>query len=787
VKVFVETSANIRQDFGTGDKDVLAFGEFVLDRGRKTLLRAGVPVALKPKVYDLLCLLIDHQDRVVSNAEIMDALWPRQDIDESNLGKMVYELRQALGDGALVQNLPRRGYRFAGEISLPPLEPIDSVATRADEPASPPTSLASRRRLVVPLALVGIALMTVLMIWLGPLNDPTTPEAAPVFSFSPTRIAVLPFKDFSPEGDQQFLGDGLADTLLRAFTGVEELSVIARASAFAYRGRDIATVARDLEVGSVLDGSVQRSGDQLRIAVQLVRTSDLRQIWSHSFDRDASDIFATQDEIAAQVLDALLGAEMLGIAGPRSARTSTEVHDLFLQGRELWQQRQAAAIRRSIELLSQAVDLDPEFLEARSELATALYLSPDLSRLEKIDLIEPELEAVFAVNPEDPQALAIHGLLLLDEGQMAAGRAGLRRALDIRPNDVNFLGWLAGSYEASGLIGMAARYNRRAFELDPMNLFARSRLMNVLLAERSPDALVLARQTVRLFPDEPLAWALLLRTYRTSSDDVGAVLAAVDALEHVAEPEYFVFEIAYGFNLLGDFELADRWRAVIPQYRPAVQREFHWRTARGDLVGFLEHVDGLMQRHGQTPELLAWHARALISVGAYEEAREVLTQIQENGAELSDPENVNWAQVETPILLAALAQREGDVERAEELERSLQPIIDITTADSPQGALEYAYFLAYARGRYEEAVSYRLQYAWEHMELLPMVRHIPFWADFESVAAGRAVIEDLERRRARDLERLRDVEIPWLMEPEQWLDGRRDVHDWPGRPSPRND
>lgn len=625
----------------------------------------------------------------------------------------------------------------------------------------------ARRSLAVPLALL-VLLLIVLLSWLGPLSDRTEPEASLYLNYSPTRIAVLPFKDFSPEGDQQFLGDGLADTLLRTFAGVEELSVIARASAFSYRDRDIATVARDLEVGSVLEGSVQRSGDQLRIVVQLVRTSDQRQIWSQTFDRAARDIFATQDEIAAQVLDALLGAEMLGIAGPRSARTSTKVHDLFLQGRELWQQRQAAATRRSIELLSQAVDLDPEFLEARSELATALYFSPDLSRLEKIDLIEPELEAVFAAHPEDPQALAIRGMLLLDEGQMAAGRAALRRALEMRPNDVNFLGWLAGSYEASGLIGRAARYNRRAFELDPMNLFARTRLLSVLLAEQSPEALALARQNVRMFPEASMAWSWLVLSLRVSGDDVGTVLAAVDALDYVAEPSFFIFQIAYVFNLLGDFELADRWRALLPGYSAPLQQEFFWMTARGQRSAALDYIEEMIERHGRTPVLLVWYARALIGMDAYEEARDVLTGLMEAGPDWNDPENLNWAQVEILILLAGMHQRLGAIERAEELEIKVQRVLAFVTEDWPTGALDQYFFLDYARQRFDQAAARDMSHDWRPRELLHMVRHIPMWFDYASVPTGRAHIAELELQVAQDLERLRSLDIPWLLEPEQW-------------------
>lgn len=767
----MEESAKDQQSLNAAGGHVLAFGEFVLERDSKRLLRCGEPVPLKPKVYDLLCLLLDQRGRVLSRNELMDALWPRQDIEPSSLTQAVYELRRALGDAGLIENLPRRGYRFAGEVRAP----APAHAAPTPEIARPEP----RRRLAVPAAvpalvpvLVLVLASVVLVHWLGQRGDRAEPAIASAAAFSPTRMAVLPFEEFSPDGGQPFLGDGIADSLLRVFTGVEELSVIARASAFAYRGRDIATIARDLEVGSVLQGSVQRSGDRLRITVQLVRTSDQRQLWSQAFDHDAHDIFAAQDEIATQVLRALLGSDVLGIASLPSMRTSTEAHDLYLQGRELWQQRQAASIGRSVELLEQAVALDPDFAPARSELATALYLAPG-SRLEKLPRIEAELERALALDPEDAQAHAIRGLLLLDEGRLADSRVALRQALVLRPNDVNILGWLASSYSSAGMLSSAARYTRRAYELDTMNLFARTRLIGLLLAENPPEAVALARQTVRLFPESSLAWTWLIDALDRQGNFEAAVLAAVDALDHVTEAETFVFAIARGFNELGELELADRWRARVPDFRPSVFREFQWLTARGNVQGLVEIVREAMAQHGEVPALLMWQGRALISAGAYDEAWEVLNRVLAAGPALDDPRNVSWAQAEIPILLAGLAHRRGEQARADELEAKVLPVIEFVELDWPLGASEKRFFLDLAMGRYEQAAG-RMQKLGAAMEpvTVHMVEHFAFWRPLGATAEAQAFIEEMQRELARQLQRLRAVEIPWLLEPEQWPGSR---------------
>ena len=587
-------------------------------------------------------------------------------------------------------------------------------------------------------------------------------------SYSPTRIAVLPFDDFSPGRDQQFLGDGIADTLLRTFAGIEGLNVIARASAFSYRGRDVATIARDLEVGSVLEGSVQRAGDRLRIVAQLVRTADQSQVWSLSFERPAGDIFAIQDEIAAQVVEALLGAEVLGVEQPRLARTSTEAYDLYLKGRELWQRRETATVVEAVALLEQAVALDPEFAPARSELATALYFTPG-ARLEKLPRIEAEIERALALDAEDAQAHAIRGLLLLDEGRLADSRLALERALALRPNDVNILNWLAGSYSSAGMMSSAARYTRRAYELDSMNLFARTRLISLLLVENPPEAIPLARQTVRLFPESSLAWSWLVGAFESRGNYEAAVLAAVDALDHVTEPELFVYSIASGFNNLGDPELADRWRARIPDFRPGLGREFQWLVSRGASSRAVELVREAMAQQGELPVLLMWYGRALIAVGEYEAAWSVLNRVLDAGPALDDPKNISWAQSEIAVLVATLAFHRGEQARAEELEAAVLSVIEFVEIDWPWGASDRRFFLDVAMGRYESAAA-RLRELGPRVEpvFVHMVEHIELWRPLGATAEGRAFIDEMQGELARQLQRLRASDVPWLLEPEQW-------------------
>jgi len=743
-----------------------AFGPFVLSHRRGRLFRDGEPVALKPKVQALLVELVRHRDGILSREALMDALWPRQIVEESSLTQAVYELRRALGDPGLIENLPRRGYRFTAAVrDLPPADsaiPEPALPPETDTPVPEPSAAAaaspSRRPSPSGLAAAAMIALALLVLW---MQWPADPASSPVVASAPThdpaRIVVLPFKDTSPDGDLQFLGDGIADTLQRSLAGVAELSVIARASAFAYRDQDIAAIARDLEAGTVLDGSVQRVGDRLRVSAQLVRTADQTQLWSAAFERAASDIFAIQDDIADQVLEAVTGDDALGLQLSPLRQTSREVYDLYLQGRELWQRRDAASIREAIVHLEAAVRMDPGFAPARSELATAVYFSPDLSRLEKVALIEPQLEAALALDPDDAQSHALRGNLLLEAGRIVEGRQALRHALELRPNDVDILGWLARGYQVSGLMRSAAALIRKAYALDPMNVHARNLLVGALVDESPSEAQALALQTVRLFPESSQAWWYLAYTHFVRGDRAADALAAADGLAHVPESPALVFRIASAFNQVGEFELADAWRERLGDFEPGPQAELFWHLARGDAKSVVERTRALMARHGETPDALAWHGRALIGAGEYAEAEVMLERALAGGPDLQDAANISWSQAEVPVLLAGMAMRRGDLARAQALEAMALPAIEAVRAEWPRGGQERLFFLDVAMQRHAKAAA-RVDDLPFGFSLSPLVTTVPLFEGLLEQPAVKIVLAREASQRERQRQQLLDLD-----------------------------
>jgi TolB-like protein len=408
-----------------------------------------------------------------------------------------------------------------------------------------------------------------------PAPTPTVAEATGKH-WQLDSIAVLPFADFSPARDQAWLGEGIAETLLHALAQVEGLRVSARTSSFAYRDRaaDVATIGRELGVATVLEGSVQRAGDRLRIVAQLVRTDTQDHIFSRTFDRGADDIFAIQDEIAAAVAEALTGTTQPQGAG--LARTDVDVYDLYLEGRQLWQERTRDAVHLAVERLELAVELDPQYAPARSELATALlfrHLYGDTDLEDDRSAIERHLRRALELDPNDAQAWATRGLLFDELHLRSEGLDALLKAEELAPSDANIQAWLGNRYYDTAHFAEAASHFERALELDPLNRWVRGRYITVLgmLNPEDPRIERIARDTVRLFPEHPTSWIPLLNllSQRGQVDE----LALVGFEAHRKHPGElsFAWFTQTGLAALDLDDAASAWLERIRQIDPDAQ------------------------------------------------------------------------------------------------------------------------------------------------------------------------------------------------------------------------
>jgi serine/threonine protein kinase/tetratricopeptide (TPR) repeat protein len=294
------------------------------------------------------------------------------------------------------------------------------------------------------------------------------------------RVAVLPFSDLSAARDQEWFCDGIAEELLTTLSQIKGLTVAARASAFSFRGRgdDLAAIGEKLHVTTVLDGSVRRAGDRLRITVRLSDVANGYQIWSERYDRDVSDVFDVQDEIAKTVAQRLR-VGLAGDAAPRVVRhtENQEAYDLYLRGRHLWYARSKGSLLRARQLFEQAIEKDPNYVLPYVGLAE-LFCIQALYGFEREDVAESRARAALsrALAINDQVAEAHRGLgfsHLFFSWDMKAGLAAFERSVELDPTSGLAHVWLAWPH-LPGREAAAIAAVRRAQALDPLNAYVHS-------------------------------------------------------------------------------------------------------------------------------------------------------------------------------------------------------------------------------------------------------------------------------------------------------------------------
>jgi TolB-like protein/DNA-binding winged helix-turn-helix (wHTH) protein/Tfp pilus assembly protein PilF len=373
-------------------------GEYELDAGSHSLVRSGTPIPLSRKRFQVLLCLVAERQRLVSRQELLERFWDGHEVYEENLTKCISEIRKALDDQKkphqFIETVPAVGYRYIGPLTEEALQlqasSFEVESTRAVKlvveeddgqnavvvsekalPGKSPAFLTGNSRPVgfrqsswlmpAVLAVVIVALAAGAFIIYRSRTRPAAIPAAPIRS-----VAVLSLRDMSPDTSNEFFSDGMTETLINTLSQVEELKVVSRGAVFRYKGQEVAPqeVGRQLDVAAVLEGSVRRDADSVRVAVRLVSTDDGRVLWANeSYERKLKDIFALQDEIARDVV-AELRLKLVGDSARRLARHYTEnveAYQLFLKGRFYWNQLTKTALEQSIGYYKLAIAKDPNY------------------------------------------------------------------------------------------------------------------------------------------------------------------------------------------------------------------------------------------------------------------------------------------------------------------------------------------------------------------------------------------------------------------------------------------
>lgn len=319
-------------------------------------------------------------------------------------------------------------------------------------------------------------------------------------------IAVLPFANMSDDKANEFFSDGLSEELLNLLSRIPGLRVVARTSSFAFKGRAVsaAEIARELNVAHLLEGSVRKAGNRIRIAVQLIRASDSTHVWTRSFDRDLGDIFAVQDEIAAAVVDEL-ELELLGRTAPKVPQSDPLAYASYLQGRHFFEMYSSAGFEQALAALKEAIATDPEYSPAWSTLG-ALYWSGANNSLVPYDegarLAREASSRALAIDPDCAEASSLIGVLNVIENRDAEGGERLiEHAVELEPHNQRVLTRASIIARRRGRLDDAIRYAEHALKGDPLSPNAHANLgFCYYLAGRLDDAEVMRRKVLTLSP-----------------------------------------------------------------------------------------------------------------------------------------------------------------------------------------------------------------------------------------------------------------------------------------------
>jgi DNA-binding winged helix-turn-helix (wHTH) protein/TolB-like protein/tetratricopeptide (TPR) repeat protein len=518
------------------------FDAFELDPVRRVLLREGKAIALKPKVFETLLVLVRNSGRVMDKDELMQQVWPDTVVEEVNLAHNISVLRKALGQKAdenrFIITVPGRGYGFVAEVKeiqrnatlatvseyevtrsrlveeeeTDEREMSDALPTYADgagarllpakKPKSKVVQTLPRRRLVFAAALVVVA-MAIALVLLIYRSRPSQPQ--PLARI--TSIAVLPFKPLVAENRDESLELGMADTLIARLCNIREISVRPISAVRRYAGleQDAVAAGREQRVDAVIDGQIQKSGEKIRVTVRLVRVADGVPMWTNQFDENMSDIFRVQDSISERVVGVLAvrlsGEEKVLVA--KHSTDNPDAYQLYLKGRFFWNKRTGEAISKGIDSFNQAIEKDPKYALARVALAESYVLLFEYGEsTPQAAYSKARTAATEALTIDDQLTEAYTTLAYIKsdyDWDFTGAEKEYKRAIELNPNYPTAHHWYGEYLALMGRSTESIAEVRRALELEPLSLIINKELgANLYFARQYDQAVEQLQKTLDL-------------------------------------------------------------------------------------------------------------------------------------------------------------------------------------------------------------------------------------------------------------------------------------------------
>ena len=499
------------------EQQIFKFGAYQLDALQRRLWGPDdQPIDLTSRAFDTLVYLLKHPGELLDKDTLMRAVWPNVIVEENNLNQAISALRRSLGEDHIA-TIPGRGYQFVTPVKrlssipmpatlapVPPTDPtldtlLDSYfgarvqdagetpppVTQPEQPATHPRGLRNKTAVLLAgvTAAAVVLLVAVALLWERPAPEPSQPaptlemnrpEATTVV-VGPPSIAVLPFADMSPNQDQEYFADGLSEELINQLVEITGLRVIGRTSSFSFKGKDtdLRAIGQALGVNHLLEGSVRKSGNELRITAQLINPADGSHLWSNTYDRSLNDIFAIQVDIALNVVDALAAnfslAEQARIE--EAPTDSLEAYTLYLEVQGLFG-RAALPLSVLLEKINRVVELDPEFVEAwifKARIHGNMANRQPEQYAKEVSAQEDAVQRAQTLAPDSPEVYVARATLALSRGEWLRIQMEIDRAIALGGSDLLFIPTDALNANA-GYIEKTLQMTLEAQKLNPLHV-----------------------------------------------------------------------------------------------------------------------------------------------------------------------------------------------------------------------------------------------------------------------------------------------------------------------------
>jgi TolB-like protein/Tfp pilus assembly protein PilF len=507
---------------------IYEFGAFRLDEKERLLFRSEKLVPLTPKVFDILLFLVQRKGSLVEKETLLTEIWPDAFVEEANLSVNIATLRKALGDGPsdhqYIETVPKRGYRFVAKVATREIKDDSSAAE----------SLDIRRN------------------W---REQPSLPAAPKNF----TSLAVLPFHNESKDPNAEYLSDGLTESIINSLSRLSGLRVVARNTVFRFRNTtlDLAQIAQELGVRSVVTGRILQLGDTVIIRTELIDPVNGWQLWGGQFHRKLSDVLAVQDEISEEISK---GLEFQLTREERKQLTkhytdNNDAYHLYLKGRYHWNTFSQSALRSAVDYLKQAIEIDPTYALAYAGLADCYYRLSSFYAPSREAMPKAKTAAMqaLAIDPNLSEAHAALGLTkLFYELDWSGAERAFRRAIEINPNYSVAHQRLGLYFNLLGRFDEAEQELESARQIDPLSPhLSWSFALMFFLARDFEQALTEVQTTLEVDSNYVPTLYLLGRTY----EQLGKLELALATFQKVLtlnDAPAFLAALAHASVMSGD-------------------------------------------------------------------------------------------------------------------------------------------------------------------------------------------------------------------------------------------